>query len=70
MDRQIGIKLKIMIIWLAVLLMGSFWLTVRATSDPVNLAVVPEVPREGEPIIATFKLNNPASQTVCTEYQF
>ncbi len=70
MDRQRGIKLKIIIIWLAILLMGSFWLTVRATSDPVNLAVVPEVPREGKPIIATFKLNNPASQTVCTEYQF
>ncbi len=63
-------KLKIIIIWLAILLMGSFWLTVRATSDPVNLAVVPEVPREGKPIIATFKLNNPASRAVSTEYQF
>ena len=70
MDRQRGIKLKIIIIWLAVLLMGSFWLTVRAMSDPVSLAIVPEVPREGEPIIATFKLNNPVSQAVCTEYQF
>ena len=70
MDRQRGIKLKIIIIWLAILLMGSFWLTVRATSDPVTLAIVPEVPREGKPIIATFKLNNPASRAVSTEYQF
>ena len=70
MDRQRGIKLKITIIWLVILLMGSFWLTVRTGSDPVNLAVVPEVPREGEPIIATFKLNNPASRAVSTEYQF
>jgi len=68
--RERDIKLKIIIIWLAILLMGSFWLTVRAGSDPVSLAVVPVVPREGEPIIATFKLNNPTPQTISTEYQF
>jgi len=70
MDRQRGIKLKIMIVWLAILLVGSFWLTVRGSSDPVTLAVVPEVPREGEPVVATFKLNNPSSQEITTEYQF
>lgn len=70
MWRERDIKLKIIIIWLAILLMGSFWLTVRAGSDPVSLAVVPVVPREGEPIIATFKLNNPTPQTISTEYQF
>jgi len=70
MDNQRGLKLKIVIIWLAILLMGSFWLTVRAGSDPVTLAVVPQVPREEEPIIATFKLNNPSSQAIEAEYQF
>ena len=70
MDSQRGIKLKILLIGLAILLMGSFWLTVRVGSDPVTLAVVPEVPREEEPIIATFKLNNPSSQPISTEYQF
>ena len=70
MDRQRGIKLKITVIWLAILLMGSFWLTMRTGSDAVSLAVVPEVPREGEPLIATFKLNNPSPQAVSTEYQF
>jgi len=70
MDNQRDIKLKIIIIWLVILLMGSFWLTVRVSSDPVTLAVLPEVPREEEPIIATFKLNNPSSQSVSTEYQF
>ena len=70
MDNQRGTKLKIIIIWLTILLMGSFWLTVRVGSDPVTLAVLPEVPREEEPIIATFKLNNPSSQSVSTEYQF
>ncbi len=70
MDNQRGIRLKIIIIWLTILLVGSFWLTVRVGSDPVNLAVVPQVPREGEPIIATFKLNNPSPQEIETEYQF
>ena len=70
MDNQRGIKLKIVIIWLAILLMGSFWLTARAGSDEVTLAVMPQVPREGEPIIATFKLNNPSPQAIRTEYQF
>jgi len=69
-DNQRGLQLKIVIIWLAILLMGSFWLTVRAGSDPVTLAVVPQVPREEEPIIATFKLNNPSSQAIKAEYQF
>jgi len=70
MDSQRSFKLKIIIICMAILLMGSFWLTVRTSSEPVSLAVVPEVPREGEPIIATFKLNNPTPQPISTEYQF
>ena len=70
MDNQRGVKLKIIIIWLAILLLGSFWLTARTSSELVSLAVVPEVPREGQPIIVTFKLNNPSSQEISTEYYF
>ena len=70
MDNQSGIKLKLIIVGMALLLMGSFWLSARTSSDPVSLAVVPQVPREGEPIIATFKLNNPSTEAVSTEYQF
>lgn len=70
MDNQRGIKFKIIIIWLAILLVGGFWLTERASSDPVALTVVPEVPREGMPIIATFKLNNPSPQAISAEYHF
>ena len=69
MNSHRGAVLKIVIIWMAILLMASFWLTVRVSSEPVSLAVVPEVPREGEPVIVTFKLNNPASQPISTSYQ-
>ncbi|MFC1902466.1 hypothetical protein ACFLX4_00140 [Chloroflexota bacterium] len=70
MDTQRGNKLKLIIIWMAILLIGSFWLTMRVSSEPVSLVVVPEVPRLGEPVIATFKLNNPTSQPTSTAYQF
>ncbi len=67
-DRGIGFKLAI--VCLAILLMGSFWLTVRVSSEPVSLSVIPEAPRQGEPILVTFKLNNPSSQALVADYQF
>ncbi|MFC2046808.1 hypothetical protein ACFLTK_00820 [Chloroflexota bacterium] len=70
MSRKRDIQFKIIIIWLAIMLVGSFWLTMKADSAPLSLVVVPEVPREGEPIVATFKLSNPLSQVVSAEYQF
>jgi len=69
-DKQRGIKLKIVVFWLAILLVGSFWLTIKASSEPVSLAVVPQVPREGEPVIATLKLSNPTAQSTEINYQF
>ncbi len=57
-------------LWLAILLLSSFWLTVRETSDPVILTVTPQVPRLGEPIVATFKLNNPLSHALVVRHQF
>jgi len=69
-SKSRSIFFKLALLWLGILLLGSFWLTVRGTSDPVSMVVVPEVPREGEPIIATFKLNNPSSQALVMRYEF
>lgn len=65
-----GTVFKLAIVGLAIMLMASFWLTVRTTSEPVSLVVVPEVPKRGEPILATFRLNNPSTQALVTSYQF
>jgi len=65
-----SIYFKLGIVALGILLLGSFWLTVKGTSQPVSLAVVPQAPRQGEPILATFKLNNPSAEPVVTNYQF
>ena len=70
MDNQRGIRLKLTIIWLAILLVGSFWLTVNTSTDMVRMTVIPQAPREGEPIIATFKLNNPSAEALLADYQF
>jgi hypothetical protein len=34
------------------------------------MTVMPEVPRQGEPIVVTFKLNNPSSHALAVNYQF
>ena len=64
-----GTMFKLVILWMAILFLGSFWLSVREMSDPVSMAVVPTFPRGVEPITATFKLNNPSSQPLSTRYQ-
>ena len=61
---------KITIVSLGILLLGSFWLSLKMAAEPVNLVIRPAVPREGEPVLATFKLNNPTSQALLTNYQF
>ncbi len=64
------IYFKLAITFLSILLMASFWLTMREISDPVSVVVTPKVPREGKPIIVTFKLNNPSLSPLVTRYQF
>jgi hypothetical protein len=61
---------KITIVWLAIILFGCFWFSVRNTSSPIILTVMPEAPRAGEPVFATFKLNNPSARSLETRYQF
>ncbi len=63
-----GIVLKLCIIWLVIILVGAFWMAGR--SDTVEMTVIPQVPRENEPILVTFNLNNPSPEATVTEYQF
>jgi len=65
-----GVTLKLAILWLAILLLGSFLLTMKGTPEPVSMSVLPQVPREGEPVIAIFRLNNPSSSSLPITFQF
>jgi len=69
-SKHKGMKLKMAIVWLSILLLGGFWLTMEGTSEPVTMAVLPQVPREGEPILVISRLNNPSSSPLVTRYQF
>ncbi len=69
-DKKRSKYLKLVILWLGIFLLGTFWMTVRTASEPISMSVMPQVPREGEPIIATFKLNNPSPNALPVGYQF
>lgn len=61
---------KLAMIWLGIVLVGAFWLTARSVCQPVSMTIMPEAPRKGQPIIVTFKLNNPYPSTLVTGYRF
>ncbi|MDP3879581.1 MAG: hypothetical protein Q8Q07_04645 [Dehalococcoidales bacterium] len=65
-----GIRFKIIIVWLAIVLLGSFWLTVQGSLEPVSIGIIPQVPREGESIMVTYRLNNQSPEVLVTRYQF
>ena len=69
-NKNKGAYYKITVIWLAIILLGCFWLSLSSASSPVILTVMPEAPREGQPVFATVKLNNPSSEPLATSFQF
>lgn len=71
MDRKNRLLIiRNVMIWLVVIFVGVFWLSARASSQPLTLRVMPEMPREGSPIIASFKVSNPSISPQTTDYRF
>jgi len=64
-----GIHFKLVIICLLIVIACGFWLSVRENLQPVNITVMPVVPREGEPVLVTFRLTNPSSRALLTYYK-
>jgi len=62
--------LKILIVCLAITIVGCFWLSSRNSTEPVALTVMPSAPHQGDPVVATYKLNNPTSEIVIIGFQF
>ena len=61
---------KIAMVWLATVLLGTIWLTQSGAGKQVSMTVLPETPRQGEPILVTFKLANPYPFILTTGYDF
>ena len=70
LSKNRDIAFRLVITWLVILIVFSFWLTLSYTPDVVIVAVSPQIPRENEPVIATFKLNNPYTDVLAADYQF
>ncbi len=64
-----GAMLKLVPIWLGIILLCSFLFSMEGTTGQVSLTAMPEVPKQGNPIVATFKINNPSSGDLVTRYQ-
>ena len=64
-----GLLFKIAIIWLCVFLLLGFLAAARSATDAVTMSVIPEVPKTGEPVVATFNLHNSFDAPLPTSYQ-
>ena len=42
--------LRIAITWLCIFLLVSFLIAIKSATDPITMSIIPEVPREGEPM--------------------
>ena len=70
MNKHRNYILRLIVLWLGILLLGSFWLTQKSALETISMTVLPQVPREGGPVITTFWLNNPSSEVTAIRYQF
>ena len=61
---------RLALVWLGILLLSFFWLTMHRDSGGITLSAMPVVPKEGDPVIVTFKLNNPESHEELVNYEF
>jgi hypothetical protein len=64
-----GLALKIATAWLCILMLVGFLVATRSATSPVTMSVIPEVPKSGEPVVATFNLNNHSDEPMTTSYQ-
>ena len=64
-----GLALKIGITWLCIFLLFGFFIAARSTSNPITMSIIPEVPKVGEPVVATFSIKNPSDTASATSYQ-
>jgi hypothetical protein len=61
--------LKTGITWLCTLLLAGFLIAAGSSASPVTMSILPEVPKTGEPVVATFNLSNPSDEPLVNDYQ-
>ena len=64
-----GIIIKIAIVWLCIFLLANFFIFSWSAGNAITMSVVPRVPKTGEPIVATFNINNPSDELITTHHE-
>jgi len=64
-----GLALKIGITWLCIFLLAGFLIAMKSNANPITMSIIPEVPKVGEPIVATFNISNSTNEPSTTSYQ-
>lgn len=64
------LKFRLILVWSAIALCGLFLFALCGSSTGSSLSVVPEAPREGDPVIVKYTLKNPGVHESPVEYQF
>lgn len=68
--QQALLKFKLFVIWSAIVLCGGFLFALQSNSSCATLSVLPEAPREGEPVIVNYILKNPLPFSSPINYEF
>ncbi len=63
-----GIIFKILVLWFAIIVLASFAASLQTRQDKVGIQVLPVMPKEGQPILVTFSLNNPSNIEDVNDY--
>jgi len=68
-NQHKGLILKIAIVWLCTFVLLGFLIATRSAANPITMSIIPEAPKTGEPIVATFNISNPSDEPSTTSYQ-
>ncbi len=68
-NRRFGLLFKIGVTWLFIFALFAFLISSRDSQAPVRLSVMPQTPRTGQPVVATFVLANPTGAPATTAYE-
>ncbi|MCZ7397528.1 MAG: hypothetical protein O8C59_03340 [Candidatus Methanoperedens sp.] len=64
------LNLKIVLAAIGVIFLASISFSLTEKFNPVSITAMPEVPKEGQPILITFNLNNPSMKENLINYEF
>jgi len=71
MKTKLNLKIGLVIIWLAIfILAGNYAINIATMPGPDMVELRAIAPGEGEPITATFWLNNPTNEEIAINYSF